>query len=210
MKSLGVLIALSALCVPLVSGGVAASETRLGVTVASAIPVGEWRYHPIAKERVIFGPLVGWEAEIRMIPSNFFYSFLGRFIYYDTSDVVGLGEGPGEILDFTAMAICLQGQAGYYLADKTAAARPWLGLAAGIEFLIVEEKLRAGTFSLDEYFPPALILSPRFGLEMEISQKMLIGITAGFDYSYDQVKDFGGYSGAGMDATIGVGVMLRL
>lgn len=183
------------------------AEVLLGFAANTTLPVGEWKDHPVEPERTLFGPLAGLEAELRLLHDRFFYGFAGRFVFYDTSEVIGVGSGVGEIQDAAANSLYLQAQAGYYF--DAGGLGLWAGAAAGVEFFHGREELPERTFEYDQVIAPALTLTPLLGLDVLLAGTTNLTFRLGFDYSLGQITNLGEYSGAGTDVTFSVGLAFR-
>jgi opacity protein-like surface antigen len=184
------------------------SAFRVALSVNTALAVGDWKAHPIEGDRTMFGPLVGVELETGWSLGGLFLGALGRMCTYDTGGVVGLGEGSGEIEAAHAMSLAALGEIGLYLGDGRT--RPWVGLGVGVEWMIAGEEIAGVVFDFDEVFLTAVTFSPAAGLEIALSDDLFVPVRVSYDFSLNQVRGYGDYSGSGQDLVAAVGIGLRL
>jgi len=184
------------------------SGFRIALSVNSALAVGDWKNHPIADDRTMFGPLAGVELEAGWSLGRVFYGVLGRMSAYDTGGIAGLGEGIGEIEAAHALSLAALAEVGLYLGDGRV--KPWVGLGVGVEWMIADEIINGVVFDFDEVFLPALTFSPAVGLEFGLSDELCVPVRVSYDFSLNQVEGYGDYSGHGQDLVVAVGVGLNL
>ena len=181
---------------------------RIALSVNSALAVGDWKDHPIADDRTMFGPLIGVELEAGWSLGRVFYGVLGRMSAYDTGGIVGLGDGSDEIEAAHALSLSTLASVGLYLGDGRV--KPWAGLGVGVEWIIADEKINGVVFDFDKIFLPALTFSPAVGLEFGLSDQLYVPLRVSYDFNLNQVRGYGDYSGHGQDLVVAVGIGLNL
>jgi hypothetical protein len=184
------------------------SRFRIALSVNTALAVGDWKAHPIEGDRTMFGPLAGVELEAGWDMGRVFIGVGGRMNTYDTGGVVGLGEGVSEIEAAHALSLSALAEFGLYLGDGRV--RPWVGLGVGMEWMTADEEIAGVVYDFDNVFLPALTFSPAVGLDIALSDALCVPVRVSYDFSLNQVRGYGDYSGHGQDLVVAVGVGLYL
>jgi opacity protein-like surface antigen len=184
------------------------STFRITLSVNSALAVGDWKAHPTNPDRTMFGPLIGVELAADWDLGRVFIGASGRMSAYDTGGVVGLGDGAGEIEAAHAMSLSALAEVGLYLGDGRV--RPWAGLGVGVEWMTADEEIAGVVYDFDKVFLPALTFSPALGLDFALSDELCIPLRVSYDFSLNQARGYGDFSGHGQDLVVAVGIGLYL
>ena len=151
------------LLLALAAGAAADSDLRLALYADTMLAVGEWAQVPEQPSRTMFGPDIGAELELTLRLDGVLWGLTAKYGRYDTSGYVGTGEEPNRVEEAEAGSLALMATAGLLL-DDWGAARPWVGLGLGAEWLRATETVGGRQYNYGRIFLPAPCVGLTFGL----------------------------------------------